>query len=229
MSSNTPSKDVRTLGYVMRRTNYGEADRILNIITPIGKLSAIARGVRKEKSRLAGGVEMFTLADFNIHQGKSDLAVVTGAKMVEHYGNILKDFAKLELAGMMLRRINVVAESSDNPEYFTIIRQGLEGLNNGLDSNLVEGWFLMNVLRATGEEVNLYRDVNGDKLDAGFCYNWDVAENCFRLCDNGLYGVDEIKLLRLMYSAELRVVARVKGIDKMMGVVLPLVKTFARV
>lgn len=48
-------RDVKTLAYVMRRTNYGEADRILNLITPEGKMSAIAKGVRKEKSKLAGG------------------------------------------------------------------------------------------------------------------------------------------------------------------------------
>ena len=62
--------DVRTLGYVLRRTNYGEADRILNIITRQGKISAIAKGVRKSKSKLAGNIEIFSLIDFNIHQGK---------------------------------------------------------------------------------------------------------------------------------------------------------------
>ena len=54
MSKNTPDNYLRTFGYVLRRTNYGEADRILNIITPSGKISAIAKGVRKEKSKLAG-------------------------------------------------------------------------------------------------------------------------------------------------------------------------------
>ena len=46
---NTQNKDVRANAYVLRRTNYGEADRILNLITPFGKMSAIAKGVRKEK------------------------------------------------------------------------------------------------------------------------------------------------------------------------------------
>ena len=47
MSAKTPD-DIRTLAYVLRRTNYGEADRILNLLTPTGQYSAIARGVRKE-------------------------------------------------------------------------------------------------------------------------------------------------------------------------------------
>ena len=86
---------IRTFGYVLRRTNYGEADRILNIITPLGKISAIAKGVRKEKSKLAGGVEMFSLIDFNIHKGKSDLGTVIGAKMIKYYGEILKNYDRM--------------------------------------------------------------------------------------------------------------------------------------
>ena len=47
----------RTKAIVLRRTNYGEADRILTLLTPLGQRSAIARGVRREKSRLAGGTQ----------------------------------------------------------------------------------------------------------------------------------------------------------------------------
>ena len=43
-------KDLKTRALVLRRTNYGESDRILNLITPVGKVSAMAKGVRKEKS-----------------------------------------------------------------------------------------------------------------------------------------------------------------------------------
>ena len=228
MSQSTPKQDIRTLGFVLRRTNYGEADRILNIITPVGKISAIAKGVRKEKSKLAGGVEMFTLSDFNIHKGKSDIAVVTGARMVKHYGNIVKDFNKMELAGIMLKKIGRAADSSDNPEYFAIIRQGISGVDEGLDLALIEDWFLINLLKAMGEEVNLYRDMVGDKLDASSRYDWVVGESCFGKNENGAYGVDEIKMLRLMSATELRVVARVKGASEIALGVLPLIRTFAK-
>jgi len=52
-------KITKTKAIVLRRTNYGEADRIIQFITPVGKISAIAKGVRREKSRLAGGIELF--------------------------------------------------------------------------------------------------------------------------------------------------------------------------
>ena len=87
MSENIQNKDIRTKGYVLKRTNYGEFDRILNIITPVGKFSVIAKGVRKEQSKLAGSIEMFTLIDFNIHFGRSDLGLVTGAKILKYHNN----------------------------------------------------------------------------------------------------------------------------------------------
>ena len=90
------NKDLRTFGIVLRRTNYGEADRILNIITPEGKVSAIARGVRKEKSKMAGNVELFSLIELNIHFGKNEMGVLTGAKMKKYFGNIVKDLRKME-------------------------------------------------------------------------------------------------------------------------------------
>ncbi|MBQ9180749.1 DNA repair protein RecO, partial [Candidatus Saccharibacteria bacterium] len=88
-------KDRKLPGLVLRRTNYGEADRILNLITPVGKISAMAKGVRRPKSKMAGGVEIFTLSEYNVHFGKDDFGVVTGVKMVKHFGGIIKDYGKM--------------------------------------------------------------------------------------------------------------------------------------
>lgn len=222
-------KDVRTLGYVLRRTNYGEADRILNLITPVGKLAVMARGVRKSRSKLAGGIEMFTLADVNVNRGRGTLGVLTGAKMVRHYSEIVKDLAKMELAAGFLRRVDKAAESSDNPEYFSIVDQSLVALNAGEDLRLVEAWFLLNLMRATGEEVNLYRDARGERLMVERRYGWDGMEMAFSEDARGEYGANEIKMLRIAMTAELMVVRRIKADDEMVAKVLRLARTVARV
>ena len=225
MSSNIVKKDIRTLGYVLKRTNYGEADRILNLITPQDKISAIAKGVRKEKSKLAGGIEMFTLTDFNIHLGRGEFGVVTGAKMAKHYGEIVKDFGKMELAAMILKRANKLAEGSDNPEYFKIVDQSLVTINAGEALWLAEAWSLLNFRKAMGEEINLYRDVNGEKLNAEDKYFWDGYEMAFSKNDQGEYGANEIKLLRLMVSSDLSVVRRVNVGPDTADRILRLVRT----
>ena len=215
MSSNVPLKrDVKTLGLVLRRTNYGEADRILSVITPEGKVSVIAKGVRKARSKLAGAVEMFTVSELMIHFGRGEMGTLTGAKMVRHFSALIRDLGRLELASEFLKKVDRVAENSDSSEYYELLEQGLSGLNDGLDTELVEAWFLLNLGRASGEEVNLYRDVAGEKLVADALYEWDEMEEAFSVRAGGAYGADEIKLMRLMLTAKLEVIARVKCDEK---------------
>ena len=216
--------DTKTLAYVLRRTTYGEADRILNLITPNGKISAIAKAARKEKSKLAGGIEMFSLIELNIHQGRGEIGVVTSARMLKYYDKLLADYARMELASFILKKINQAAEGSDSEELFKITDQSLAGLNKGMDLKLVESWFLINLLKNMGEEINLYRDLDGDKLDANLHYDWDGIEQAFIKNEHGDFGANEIKLLRLMSTAGLTVVNRIKDIETMLPTIEKVVK-----
>lgn len=229
MSKDISKKDFRTLGYVLRRTNYGEADRILNIITPGGKISAIAKAARKEKSKLAGGIEMFSLVDLNIHQGKSEFAIITGAKMVKYYSSILKNYDRMELAALFLKRISKAADSTDNEEYFKILDQCLAALDAGENLELVESWFWLNLCKAMGEEINLYYDSVGKKLSAEQKYDWDIGESAFLSNERGEFGVNEIKMLRLMVTTNLKTVRKVKADAELLQKVLRLSRIVAKV
>ena len=220
--------DIKTKSYVLKRTNYGEADRILNLITPLGKISAIAKGVRKEKSKLAGGVEMFSLAELTIHKGKSELGTITSAKMLRFYENLLKDYNRMELASMFLKKISLAAEHSDSSKLFEITDESLKTLNDGINPALVEAWFLINLTKETGEDINLYRDVKGEKLSLDENYVWDVSESAFYKKENGEFGVDEIKMLRLMTTNKLEIVARVKGYDNFVLLLLKFARIIAK-
>ena len=223
------NKDIRTQGFVLKRTNYGEADRILNIITPLGKYAVIAKSVRKSRSKLAGSIEMFSLIDFSIHQGRSEFGVVTGAKMLEYYGEILHDYRRMELAGMILKKISQAAESASSEEYFDITKQCLFGLNAGWNPDLIEAWFLLHLMRAMGEEMNLYRDNMGNKLIEGQNYTFDFTASAFAVDDRGEFGTNRIKMLRLLATAKLSVVVKVKIEDLMFQNILDLVRVVARV
>lgn len=220
MPVNMQPKDIRTLAYVLRRTNYGEADRILNIITPQGKMSVIAKGVRREKSKLAGGIEMFSRVELNIHQGKSEFGIVTSAKMLQFFNNILKDFSKTEFAADILKRVSKMAEGSDNPEYYDVVDQAMVALDAGVNFDLIRIWVLFNLKKASGEEINLYRDINGAELDADKKYEWDFYEKSLVEKTGGDISADKIKLMRLLVTNDLMVVSRVKSIDDMMSSIL---------
>lgn len=221
-------QDIKTRAYVLRRTNYAEADRILNLITPEGKISAIAKGVRKSKSKLAGGVELFSLTEVCVHMGRGEMGILTSAKMLKYYDKLVADFERMELAAMVLRKISMAAESSDAPEYFAMTDAALSCLNDGTDTKLVESWFLLNLSKVLGEEVNVYRDANGEKLAAECCYDYDAMEGAFLKREHGEFGANEIKLLRLMLTADLNVVRRVKNTETMLPQILRLARVVSK-
>jgi len=210
--------DLRTEAMVLRRTNYGETDRILNLLTPDGKISCLAKGVRKEKSKLAGGIELFTLSEVVLHKSpKSDLALLTAAKMKAFYNNLLSDYSRLELASKILKELNRITDQVDSKDFFEILKQSLEGLNDGYDLRLVETWFNFNLARARGEQINLLTDTSGEKLQADLKYVWDSTDEALKPLENGNIGADEIKIMRLILVSPLALIGRIKGLEKHLG------------
>ena len=226
MPKNTLSDTIRTKAYILKRTNYGEADRILNILTPNGKITAIAKGVRREKSKLAGGIEMFSLIDINVHQGKTDFGIITSAKLVEYHSEIIKDLEKIELASEFIKRINQASEGTDNNEFFSILDQSLRALNQKQNLDLIKTWFLFNIKKASGEEINLYRDSNGKKLSPEKNYVWDPYEKSLVEKPNGDISADEIKLMRLISTNKLATITRIKNIGELIPPIFSIAREF---
>lgn len=219
------SRDLRTEAIVLKRTNYGEADRILTIITPEGKKSVLAKSVRREKSRLAGGIEMFSLSEVVIHQGRGDLSILTAAKPKRFYREILADFSRLEVASEILRRVAKAAEGVERGEFFELAKQSLEAINRGGNVEIILAWFYLNLIKNSGEQINVTFDVNGNALVEGENYTWDVTEKALKPAEKGAISTNEIKMMRLMLSAKLDLILRVKDVEKMAAELLYIAKS----
>ncbi|HEY4917564.1 MAG TPA: DNA repair protein RecO, partial [Solirubrobacteraceae bacterium] len=71
---------LKTEAVVLRSMRYAEADRILHLYTPHrGRVSAIAKGVRRARSRFGGRLEPFFRLHIELHEGRGELMTVTGA------------------------------------------------------------------------------------------------------------------------------------------------------
>ena len=82
---------------VLRSMRYGEADRILHVYTPYrGRLSAIAKGVRRSKSRFGGRLEPYFRLELVLYQGRSDLLTVTSAETVDGHPRLREHAAALD-------------------------------------------------------------------------------------------------------------------------------------
>lgn len=209
------SNSLRTRAMVLRRTNYGESDRILTLLTPEGQKSVLAKGVRKEKSRLAGGIELFSISDVVIQQGQRRLGILTSAKMLKFFPGILTDLGRLELASRILKRTNQLSEQIDSPELFELVEQAFTGIESGINLEVVETWFLINLARVGGETMNVFFDINGDKLQPDQNYHWNELEKALSPQSEGEIGTEEIKLLRLLSASSLSLVTKVNKINEL--------------
>lgn len=220
--------DIKTRAIILRQTNYGEADRILNVLTPEGKMAVIAKGVRKEKSKLAGGTQTFSLSEINVHKGRSEFLILTGAKTIEFYQGLVADLDRLEAAAVVLKKISGAAEIVDNPDFFKITVQALRALNKGGNISLILAWFQFNLVALMGEQVNLYKDTNGRDLVAGEKYTWDAMEKALSLNTAGKISTDEIKMMRLFLNADIGLVLKVKGASALADELLYIAKTLSQ-
>jgi DNA repair protein RecO (recombination protein O) len=105
---------LKTEGIVLRSIRYGEADRILHLYTPgRGRVSAIAKGVRKTKSRFGGRLEPFFRLDLILHEGRSDLMTVTGAETVAAHPRLREDARALDGAARACEAVARVFDDGD--------------------------------------------------------------------------------------------------------------------
>jgi DNA repair protein RecO (recombination protein O) len=107
-------RTLKTEGIVLRSIRYGEADRILHVYTADrGRVSAIAKGVRKTRSRFGGRLEPFFRLRLMLHDGRSDLMTVTGAETVAAYPRLREDARALDGAARACEAVARVFDDGD--------------------------------------------------------------------------------------------------------------------
>lgn len=207
-------KPIRTKAIVLRRTNYGEADRILQLLTPDhGKLGVMARGVRKEKSRLAGGIELFAVSEVVIQQGRGDLGILTGARLDTFFAHALDSYEKMHFGYEVLKRVGNAVEMVPEPEWYELAEQSLIGLNDtAMSLELVELYFYLHYAALLGHGLNLSADVDGAKLVADAKYTYDVAEKGLRQNSQGNITAEHIKLLRIASVKTPTILVQISGL-----------------
>jgi DNA repair protein RecO (recombination protein O) len=90
---------LQTEAVVLRAMKYGEADRILHVYTPDhGRRSVIARGARRPKSKLGGRLEPPSHVELQLHEGRGDIATVTGVSTIAALPRLRERLASIDAA-----------------------------------------------------------------------------------------------------------------------------------
>ena len=147
-----------TEAIILRRIDYGEADRILTIMTPqSGKLRVIAKGARKITSRKAGHVELFTRVRLLLARGRN-FDIVSQAETVEPYRPLREELLRGSYAHYLSELIDAFAqEGSEDSALYDLLANGLAWVAESPHPALAARYFELRLLTLTGYRPQLFR------------------------------------------------------------------------
>lgn len=196
-------KQLHTKAILLKRINFGEADRVLTVLTPeSGRLSMLAKGVRKQKSKLAGGIELFSESEITYIDGRSEMKTIVGTRLNVHFDKIVKDVNKTMLAYDLLQTMYDNTQHGVEEGTYGILYKSLHYLNGSdSESSLLLLWFTVQTLSLSGASINLEKPLNADSFNESSFYQYSYDDRSFISSDNGPFLPAHIKLMRLAIRA----------------------------
>jgi DNA repair protein RecO (recombination protein O) len=203
---------------IIRKTKLGEADRILSLYTPeMGKIEAVAKGVRRPKSKLAGHLELLTHSRINLARGRS-LDTVTGSATLEGFLALKNDLWLTSCGLYAAELVNQFApERVSDPELFHLLLETLGRLSGAVSTELVLRYFELGLLTRTGYCPQLQTCVACTTalkpVNNSFCClaGGILCPDCAPENPSGFpISVDAIKVLRLFQKSSFDVVSHLK-------------------
>ncbi len=150
-------RSFRSEAIVIRRTDFGEADRLVTLFTrEFGKLKGIAKGARKPQSRKTGHVELFMRSKFLIAMGK-DLGIITQAEMVEGYAPLRDDLIKATYASYAVELLDrFTVENDKNLSLYQLLADALGWFAYTADFLLAARFYELRLLTLSGFQPQLF-------------------------------------------------------------------------
>jgi len=154
-------RNYQTEAIIIRKTKLGEADRILTLYTPhLGKIQAVAKGVRRPRSKLAGHLELLTHSLVSLARGRN-IDTVTGSQTINSFLPLKSD---LQLSSYALYATELVNQfAADNVEdypLFQLLLETMHRLCQGGDNELVLRYFELHLLNEVGYRPQLQQCVS---------------------------------------------------------------------
>ena len=200
----------RTEAIVLRRTDFGEADRLLTVFTPErGKIKLIAKGARKSSSRKSGHVELFSHDLFVVATGHS-LDIITQAETLEPYRPLREDLLRTTYAYYVAELADgYTAERDENRPVFYLLKAAFGWLCTAQDLQLVSRYYEVRLLGLVGFQPQLFVCGGCQRVlepEVSYLSAADGSVLC-RECGQGRPGATELsvnalKVLRFLQTRE---------------------------
>jgi DNA repair protein RecO (recombination protein O) len=212
----------RTQGFVLKKVDSGEADRIFTIFTKdFGKLEILGKGIRKISSKLRSGMEIFYLSDIEFIQGKTH-KTLTDAILIERFNNLRNSLKRLAIAYKISEVFDslVVGQEPDKRLWKLLIEvfgklNSLEIENSKLE--ILYYYFLWNFLSILGfkPQLNFCSICQKKLIPQGLYFSFKeggvVCQNCSKkIKEKKKISPEAVKILRLILEKDFDFLKRLK-------------------
>lgn len=214
------SRIYKTQAIVLKSMDLGEADRVLTILTPhSGKLRVIAKGIRRTRSRIGGGLELFNDVHLVLAVGRT-FDVVTQTSLQDPHLRLRTDLLSTACAWYLVELADRFCEDrAESHAAFVLLAQALTALDAPRDvigQDLVARWFELHLLEAMGFRPELSRclECGGTIEPEGNFYSAVAGGILDAQCAHAALGArpispDALKVLRHVQRSALDVAVRV--------------------
>lgn len=199
---------------VLKTMKLGEADRIVTLfMRSHGKVRAVAKGVRKTKSRFGGRLEPFTRVDLMVYRGRKDLDTITGADIITSFEGVRTDYRRLTAAAALTELVEKITPDRERAfSTYALLLAGLQALADDKGGTVVPA-FLVKLLSISGyhPELKSCAGCGADGRLGGFspAFGGVVCEECWEEDDGAMrMPLEHIALLSRLLASEFGHVAR---------------------
>ena len=121
----------KTEAIVLKRTNFGEADRLVTVFSKHrGKLTLLAKGIRRLTSRKKGHLELFNRVKLQIANGKN-LDIITEAETINSFPQLRVNLNRVRIAYLLLELVDkLTAENQEHPDVYQLLLDNLSRLDS---------------------------------------------------------------------------------------------------
>ncbi len=211
-------REYQTEAIIIHRTRLREADRVLTLYTPDrGKIEALARGVRKSTSKMAGHLELLTHTQIRLARGHT-LDTIIGSQTIDSFMALKNDLWLTSYGLYAAELINqFTVAHSENPAMFQLFRETLSRLAAAINPDLILRYFELHLLQLAGFRPQLQQCVACQReltpVTNIFCASAGgiLCPECRDTHPGGFpISADALKVLRFLQRNPFSVVERLK-------------------
>ncbi len=202
-----------TQALVLKKTDRGEADRIITFYTKeYGKLQITGKAIRKMKSKLKSTTDLFYLSDIDFIQGKS-FKTLTDAREIDSFCGIRSDFEKTRAAFKISEEVDkkIIGEEADKNLWRILIESFKRMDSSSFSGFLIYHYFAWSFLSVLGYEVNFDScSLCGGGLNHFLFFDSEQGFVCSNCSQGKRISSEAFKVMRLLAERDWDMLKRVK-------------------